>query len=88
MKERHNQREYFPDTLQAEAMVQAVTSLLEKNSWTTAVLGTCCGTATAQCPGAPQAGRRVPRKGHASLSRGHSHTKIIFFMPLEQSLCS
>lgn len=37
MKERYNQGEYFPDTLQAEATVSAVTSLLEENGWTSAV---------------------------------------------------
>lgn len=31
---------------------------------------------------------KAPRKGRASLRRSHNHTKIFFFMPLEQSMCS
>lgn len=66
MEVRCNQ-EYFPDRLQAEAMVSAVTSLLKKNGWTTAVLGPCCSTATSWCPEAPQKAEEAPQKGHAVL---------------------
>lgn len=86
-KVRCNQ-EYFPDSLQAEAMVPAVTSLLKKNSWTTPFLGPAAALLPHGALRHPRRWRKPLRNGILVLKEATANNDLFFFMPIEKSVCS